>query len=236
MNEPFPSDELVPPACRPTVERLQGVLDGELPAAPLDTDPHPFACAACRQRVAAARLLASVLASPAEPPAVPPGFANRVLGAVHEDRRGRVRRRVFALAGGLAVAAAVALVVWFRWPADAVPDIAKNQPLPQEPEVAPQPRTIRIGDELTKAGWALLDAPKSITESTSAAPQVIVKVTDALTRPAVTADVESPRAAIAEIPDMARAGLEPVTGTAEKAFARLMNDIGAVRFGMKPKS
>jgi hypothetical protein len=120
---------------------------------------------------------------------------------------------------------------------DQVPDTAQhNPPAPQPPEVAPQPRTIRVGDELTKAGLALLDAPKSITESTSAAPQVIAKVTDALTRPMPAVEVESPRAAIAEIPDVARAGLEPVTGTAQKAFARLMRDVGTIEFSTKPKS
>jgi hypothetical protein len=117
-----------------------------------------------------------------------------------------------------------------------VPEVANRDPAPPPPETAPEPRPVRIGDEFSKAGMALLDAPKSIADSTSAAPQVIAKVTDALTRPAPVVDVELPRTAIAEIPDMARAGLEPVTGTAQKAFARLLHDVGTVRISAKPKS
>src|SRR5207253_11156021 len=103
-------------------------------------------------------------------------------------------------------------------------------------DVAPDPRPIRIGDEFSKAGLALLDAPRSITESAAPAPQVIAKMTDVLTRPTTVPDVESPRAALAEIPDMARAGLEPVTHTAQRAFTRLMHDVGTVQVGAKPKS
>lgn len=231
------SDELVPPGCRATVERLQRVLDGDLPTSGLDADPHLPACAACRQRVAAARLLLSVLAGPAEAPLPSPATTQRILDAVSEDRRFRVRRRrVFTVVGGLAVAASVVLVVWLRWSVDSAPDVVNRDPAPEQPEVAPAPRTVRIGDQLTKAGWALLETPRPITDSTAAAPEVIARVTDALTRVTPAVNVESPRAAIAEIPEMARTGLEPVTSTAQKAFARLMRDVGTVRISTRPKS
>jgi hypothetical protein len=235
-RDPLQPDELLPPACRPTVDRLQGVLDGDYHATALEADPHLVACAACRQRVAAARLLVSMLAAPTESRPASPRLADRILDAVRDDRRARSRRRVFAAAGGLAVAAAVALVVWLRWPADAGPDVANRDPGIQQPAVAPAPRPIRIGDEFSKAGLALLDAPRAITDSTAAAPQVIAKVTDAFTRGVPAIDVESPRTALAEIPDMARAGLEPVTGAAQKAFARFVRDVGTVQISAKPKS
>jgi hypothetical protein len=236
-RDQLPPDELVPPACRPTVERLQGVLDGDLPSAALDADPHAAACAACRERVAAARLLASVLAAPAEATPAPPGLTDRILEAVRADRRAGARR-AFALAGGLAVAAAVALVVWLRWPNDATPapDIVNVEPGTPGPEPGPEPRPVRIGEEFSKAGVALREAPRPITEPAAAAPQVLAKVTDMLTRPAPEAGAVSPGAAIAEIPDAARAGLEPVTGTAQKAFARLLRDVGAVHVSTRPKS
>jgi len=234
-RDPQTTDDLVPPACRATIELLQGVLDGELPTAVLEADPHPLECAECRGRVAAGRLLVAALASPSAAPAVPSGLADRIIGAVRDDRRARSRRRAFALAGGLAAAVAVA-AFWLRGPTVERPDVASREPAAPAPDVAPEPRPVRIGEELSKAGLALLDAPKSITETTAAAPRVIAKVTDALTRTAPPVEVESPRAALAEIPDLALAGLEPVTGTAQRAFTRLLNDVGSVQFGMKPKS
>ena len=53
------TDVTVQAACVPTVERLQLTLDGELPASALESDPHLAACATCRQRIAAARLVLS---------------------------------------------------------------------------------------------------------------------------------------------------------------------------------
>ena len=38
---------------------------------------------------------------------------------------------------------------------------------------------------------------------------------------------------LTEIPDAARTGLEPVTGTAQKAFNRLLRDVGAMQPKMK---
>src|SRR5437763_757154 len=62
----FPSDpDLTPPACEPTVARLQAVLDGDLPADALDADPHPAACPTCAERIRAARLMLAMLAEPA---------------------------------------------------------------------------------------------------------------------------------------------------------------------------
>ena len=228
-------DELVPPECRPTVDRLQRVLDGDLSADVLDADPHRAACPACRERVAAARLLVSVLAKPAD--AAPPGLADRILEGVRADRRARSRRRAFAVAGGLAVAAAVALVVWLRWPGDTgpAPDVVHVEPKPQQPERGPEPRPVRIGDEFSKAGLALRGAPRTITDPALATPEMFAKVTDVLTRPTPGGELPSPRAALAEIPDVARAGLEPVTGTAQKAFARLLPDVGTVQV-RPPKS
>ncbi len=244
--DPFDPVTLVPPVCQATVKRLQGILDGELPADALDADPHPAACAACRERVAAARLMISVLGLATEPAPIPSGLTERILDAVqadHAERRVRTRRRVFAFTGGLAIAAAVVIAVYLNWPTKTQPnnpapppDLANSHPsgtpeIAPEPHEAPQPR-IRIGDELEKASLALREAPKTITEPAIAAPRLIAKVGDALSFPAPVPEMDPPRAALADIPDAARTGLEPVTNTAQKAFARLLHDVG----GMKPKS
>jgi hypothetical protein len=235
----FSAESPVPPACRATVDRLQLVLDGESGQTALDADSHPAVCTACRERIAAARLMLSVLATPPEPIPLPTGMTDAILTAVREDRSARVRRRAFALAGGLAVAAAVVVAVWLRWPGDSsqAPDVANNQPnLPNPaPEPAPLPRPVRIGDELAKAGEALRGSSKPLTEPAAAAPELFVKLTDALSRPALpTEDFEPARRSLAELPEAARLGLEPVTGTAQKAFARLLHDVSGV--SAKPKS
>ena len=41
--------------------------------------------------------------------------------------------------------------------------------------------------------------------------------------------IEPARNSIVELPVAARIGLEPVTGTAEKAFNRFLRDVGAVK-------
>ena len=90
-----PEDEPVPPECRTTVDRIQTALDGAGTDA-LDADPHATACAACRERVRAARVLLCVLAMPSEPVAVPEGFADRVVEAMKTERYARIRRRSYA--------------------------------------------------------------------------------------------------------------------------------------------
>lgn len=233
----------IPPTCRPTTDRLQAVLDGELDAAAIDADPHPAACRTCRERVAAARVVLAVLANP-EPVAPSAGMTDAILAAMKADRYARIRRRSYAASIGVlaAVAASVMLIAWLT-KSPPVPthflDLANGRP-GSAPEPAPAPREVavrpaRIGDEFSKMGSALRGAPRPLTDPAALTPDVLAKVTDALTRPAADADAFRPaRAALAELPDAARAGLEPVAGTAEKAFSRLLRDVGAVN--VKPKS
>jgi hypothetical protein len=108
---------------------------------------------------------------------------------------------------------------------------------PAHPEVAPEPRPVRIGEELSKLQHALRGTPKPITEPVGTAPQLFAAVTDALTRPAApAAGFEPARKSLTELPDAARAGLEPVTGTLQKGLSRLGGLAGAMQVSAKPKS
>jgi hypothetical protein len=239
----------VGPECRATVARIQLVMDGDLAAAALDADPHPSVCAACRDRIAAARLVLSVLATP-EPVTLPAGMTDRIVDALcadhvaeKEQRFRRVRRRAYAGALGAlaALAASVAVMAWLEHPrAPVKPEPFLVRPEPK-PDVAPEPRAVadlkplRLGDELSKAGVALLEAPKVVAEPVAATPDVFAKLTDALSTPmAPVPDGPTARSALAELPEVAMTGLEPLRGTAQKAFARLMRDVGTV--SVKPKS
>jgi hypothetical protein len=236
----FNAEASVPPACRATVDRLQLVLDGELGQAVLDADPHPAACAACRDRIAAARLMLSVLAVPPEPIPLPTGMTDAILTAVRSDRAARIRRRTYAIAVAACVAFVVSVALLARLTSSPPQPIVPVDPRVSDvangrPEPAPEPRPVRIGDELAKAGEALRGTSKPLTEPAAAAPELFAKLTDVLSRPALPAeDFEPARRSLAELPEAARLGLEPVTGTAQKAFARLLHDVSGV--SAKPKS
>jgi hypothetical protein len=248
--DPTDNAEPVPPQCRATVELLQRALDGDASAEALDADAHPGACPTCRERLRAARVLLAALAVPAAPVVVPSGFADRVLGAMKADRRARSRRRVFAAVGGLAVAAAVLVGVWFIVNAngETKPDqpqpkgFVKQPELPEapapreKPEPAPDPRPLRIRDTLASAGQTLTETPKPIADSVAVAPKLFDALTGPFTMPTTpaAADLEPARKSIAELPQAARTGMEPVTDTAQKALGRFLRDVGSVQ--PKPNS
>ncbi len=240
-----PDDEPVPPECRATVARIQSALDGD--ADTLAADLHPTACAACRERVRAARVLLSVLATPAEPVAVPAGFADRVVKAMWEDKHVRTRRGVYKAVAYLALAAAVLFAAFAIFDkSHVVKDHGMALPhreIAQQPEVAPAPREklppapearpIRFGEAVANTGQAIRDTPRPFAESVAVAPKVFDVLTGPFRLPAPPADpmanaLEPARKSLAELPVAARAGLEPVTGTAEKAFARFLRDVGSV--------
>jgi hypothetical protein len=233
--------DLVPPGCGPTLDRVQAALDGTASLADLASDPHPAACRTCRERVRAAQLLLATLGEPAEPIAMPPGLTSAILAGVREDRRVRTRRRVLAyVGGGLAAAAAVLLAVWTQWnpskPAGPQqPEVVKQTPAPTPTPEAPAPRPIRIADEIAKAGDALRDGSRTITEPAAAAPKWFSTLAEPLfNAPAnpMADELEPARRSLAELPEAAKVGLEPVTDSAQKAFSRLLRDVGA----MQPKT
>jgi hypothetical protein len=206
----------------------------------LDDDPHAAECPTCHDRIRAARLLLAVLAAPPATVPFPAGLTESILAGVRTDRRARSRRRILIAAGGFAAAAAVVLAVWLGRPGEAPrpPIVPSHETVRQEPEPAPAPRPARIGPELAKAGGALLDTSRAIAEPATSAPRVFASLADVLTPPPVQpmdGDLGQVRLSLAEIPEVARAGLEPVTDSAQKAFARLIRDVSAVRPNPQPK-
>lgn len=217
----------IPPECGPTLERIQSVLDRIHPASILAADPHPAACAACRERVRAAQHLIGAFAEN-RPVTVPAGFADSILAGVHRAERLQFRRRAAALFGGFAMAAAIGLAVWFNQPKD--PSVAKQEPVvPQQHGPAPAPTPpIRVNDELAKASDAIRESSRTITEPVGS----VASLTDTLFKaPTVPMGIDLGPAgkSLSEIPDAAKSGLEPVTNTAQKAFNRLLRDVTAIQ-------
>ena len=238
--DPFTDDRPVPPECRATADRLQLALDGD--ALFDDTDTHAVACLACRDRVRAARVLLAMLATP-EPVAVPAGFSARVLTAVAADRRVQTRGRVYKAAAWLALAAAVLVGAWFIVNANAKND--RTPVAPALPEVVQQPKPVappvvkppapppRIGDAVASAAQTIIATQKPFADAVAVAP----KLFDLLAAPFTTPAAHDPmavalapaRKTLADLPATARTGLAPVTGTAQKAFNRLLRDVSSVK-------
>lgn len=244
MLKPYetPEAEPVPLECRATVDRIQTALDGAGTDA-LDTDPHAATCPACRERVRAARVLLSVLATPAQPVAVPAGFAERVVRAAQVDRQAQTRSRVYRTTAWLALAAAVlvaAFAILYKpqepshdTPIETVKPL-EVAPAPREKTpAAPEPRPLNIGNEFAKAGQAVLDAPKPLADSVAVAPKVFDALSSSFKLPAVAdpmgAALDPARKSLTDLPVAAREGFEPVTDTAEKAFNRFLRDVGSVK-------
>jgi hypothetical protein len=146
-------DELpIAPECGPAIDLLQRRLDGDAVILPVDVTVHVASCQTCRERFAAA----SVLAATPVPP-VPSELTERIVAKVlSEGRRRRLLRWPVAVA---AVAAAVALAVWLGWPSP-TPPVQPGPELVHEPS-APAPN---LRQDFAEAG----EAVASLTRRTAA--------------------------------------------------------------------
>jgi hypothetical protein len=234
------------PACRATLETLQRVLDGEANWPTLDDDAHLPACPACRERIRAAQLIISTLRPhPGATTALPSHLRERILDRVNADRRARLRLRWATVAGSLALAAAVLWAVGVVHYRPAVPDnaevVQQSAPVPVAvPLSAPAPappapsERVRLSEQWAKASESLWETPKPLAESIAVAPKLIDALAAPFTKPAAMPDpmnqaLEPARKTLAELPSVARTGLEPITGTAEKAFHRFLRDLNSVK-------
>lgn len=226
----------VEPGCGATLERLQRVLDRELAPESLDADPHASACSTCRERIRAAHVLLCCVVP--VPVTIPTEFATSIVLAVRADHRATVRRRILAATGGLAIAASLAVAVWLRWP---TPQSVKQPqgetvqaPMPPLAiETPPLPPPVRLSDQLARAADAFRESTRPITEPTTGAPNVLDVLVSNLMR-AITPPgnkFDPARITLAELPEAARVGFEPVTGTATKGFNRLLRDLSAIQPG-----
>jgi hypothetical protein len=136
----------------------------------------------------------------------------------------------------VAIAAGILLAVWaLQKPRPADNSNTREIVHTTTPDPQPAHPPLRINDELTKAGQALWDTTRPLTEPAAAAPKMFASISLPFTRPAPAANFEPARKSLADIPDAARASFEPVTESAAKAFARLVRDVSAVQ-PVKPKS
>ena len=225
-------DDATPAECRPTIDRLQSVMDGDESASTLTDDFHAKQCPACRGRMAAARLVSNLVA---EPGAACAARTNALLAAVEWDRTFRRRRLRAGVAACMAIAAAVLLAVSLR---PTTQTLAPQRPAREFVQRPPTP-PVWIGESLADAGDALARIGRRLTDPAAQAPPLLAPIADAFRLPPAyptAADFEPAARSLAELPEAARHGLEPVTGPAARVFTRSARDVSAVQPGPKVKS
>lgn len=202
--------------CLEFARHAESVLDRAAAVESLDT-PHSASCRECRDHAAAVRDLLMGLNEAAPMP--PTGFAGRVVAAAVRDRRVRARRRYagFAVAAGIAVA--VAVLAWPR--ADVVPN---PQPFAQQ-QLPPEPAPVRVGDRFAEAGSAIASLTRQTADDTlTLIPVVETPMLNLI--PTVPMDTDPTVASLADIPQTASVGLEPVADSARRAFNLFLRDTG----------
>ena len=160
-------------------------------------------------------------------PAAPAGFTDRVTASVLVAHRAHRRKVWLIRAGGLALAASVALAVAvgfdaFRKPA---PDVVKVLPTP-----APAPKIDRvepIQKPFEEAGEALAAITRKTTDKALAPSGTMIATAERIPFSApVEAKVPVDSPSFADAAEGARAGLDPVAGQPRRAVNRMLRDFG----------
>jgi hypothetical protein len=214
-----------PDPCARFAAAADRVLDGELPFAALRADPHAAACPDCRPLADGVRAILGMPAVPAV--TVPRGFADRVTVAAVRDRRRRRRLAVAGWGGGLAVAAAVLVAVWTGSPpanpSNARPPVAREEP----------PAPVPVARSLADAGSAIVSLSRRTADESLAPAFGLFAGREKATPAAAT--TPNPMEPLAELPQAAKGGVEPVTAAPLRALSLFVRDLGEAA-GAGPRS
>jgi hypothetical protein len=166
-------------------------------------------------------------------PSAPAGFAERVTANVLVAHRVQRRKIWLVRAGGLALAASVAVAVGLGWPdSPTVPEVAAIAPVP----VVEIERTTPIQKPFTDAGEALTAISYKTTEKVLAPSRTLFQSAERLPMPvAVESNLALDAKGLADATEGAAAGLDPVSSQPRRAMNRLLRDFGIVP-ASKPRS
>jgi len=226
--------------CARSMDRLQRMLDGELPVSASDVDPHAASCRECRERIAAARVLLGELASRVYL-ILPAQLTESIVATVWEDRSSRIRRRTLTVVGAsiIAVAASILFVIWLDRPGVPLGNamaVGNGEEVASALPLAPEPRPARLSEELARVEQAVVESSRPIAEHVANASGILELFKGPLTLPVGPSPGFAPtRDALAELPNAARTGFEPVTSTTQKAVARLIREVGSVHMSTNPR-
>ena len=163
-------------------------------------------------------------------PTAPAGFANRVVAAVESQQRAHRRNIWLVRAGGLVLAASVAIALLLSQPTRQ-PEVVVIVPTTPIENSKPTP----IQKPFADAGDALAAISKATTDKALAPSKTMLATAERLPMPK-DADVKMAVDAkgFFESTESARAGLDPVSSQPRRAMNRMFRDFGIAP--SKPRS
>jgi hypothetical protein len=234
--------------CPEFQDRWQRRLDGERPAVAPDAEQHLAECPDCRRLEAAARRLEAALRVLPPPEAPSAGLTDRIVAAVLDDRRARLRFRrrvqfVASLAASLLLIAAG--YAYFRshqeptHPAGPAP-VVQGPHVPDGAEPPARAATPSLDDSVAAAGSAVISLTKRTAGETVDETRILLPRT--LPSPALVDRRVLPRDLVAGRPAQSlqetgqgmASGLEPVTTSARRAVDLFLNELPPMESGQKP--
>jgi len=222
------------PECAAFLERVQIALDGEAALGSVFELPHAEECADCRQTALAAQRLQCSIVPPVE---LPVGLAERILERAIDDRRIRIRTRWFSAASLATLAAGAVIGTLLVWPnsqpkPDSSTEIVALPPKEPSPAIANPPR---FDERMADAGTAIASISRNAKDQTVTPTRNFIPQAPTTISPEMPSNLEPAAESIAEIPQNARSGIEPVTSTTRRAVNLFLRDTG-VSPATKPKS
>jgi predicted anti-sigma-YlaC factor YlaD len=197
---------------------LQEVLDGVEPDGALLE--HIAGCPACRDVYESALTLTHALRHLPRPlPA--PGLAPRIVSAVLADRQQRRRRRlVWARTGALAAGLLLAFLINYM--------VQRTDPGLQPATgllaIRPEPKT-SLRQTVADAGSAVVDSARRQVGQAVENTLALLPSIDDLPPMEVESPLDATRLPLQEAGQAVSTGLEPVTGSARRAFTLFLRDL-----------
>lgn len=228
---PEPSSSL---ECAAFLESVQIALDGEAALGSVLGLPHAEVCADCRQIALVAQRFQTCIVPAIE---LPSGLAERILERAIDDRRIRVRTRWVSAASLATLAAGVVIAAFLVWPNSQ----AKPEPSPEIVVLPPKEPSVavanppRFDERMAEAGTAIASISRNAKDQTVTPTKNFIPQAPLAISPEAPLDMEPAAATLAEIPQHARSGIEPVTSTTRRAVNLFLRDTG-VSPSPKPKS
>jgi predicted anti-sigma-YlaC factor YlaD len=197
---------------------LHEVLDGIEPDGALLE--HLAGCPECRELYESTLTLTREMRQMPRPQP-PEGMTDRIVAGVLYDRRRRERRQIWVRVGAVAAAVLVALLAWQFWPRPEVEPtpLVKKDP---EPETPPSLR-----QTVVNAGSVVVDEAKRQVDEVVESTRSLLSAFEGPILPPM--DVESPlepaERSLKEAGQGVTTSLEPVAGSAKRAFALFVRDL-----------
>lgn len=242
-----PTGEISNPSCALTLDRIQHWLDGECNNILDESLTHRHHCRLCQDRLAAAQALREYQQSELQKntQGLPPSLTSAWAAEIQKDRkrRRRLRRGIFAIATS-AVAASLLWAISLGL-TDREGSTSNNHSLsplaPTETVKTHQAEIPRLDAALAEADRAIQDWRRQLSFPSVADLSITPTIEEFLPAPdkmSAAPDWNSARASLAELPDAAWSGIQPLAEQTTKVFARILQDLPSVSVDevSKPKS